>query len=126
MSKETELHSFYKKCESIRKAYRLDDEDCDAVDGIMDELRQAKNKLVSFVKEAVASEQFKEIRKELFEIIVEVIREPSEQDIEHIITRLIKLMLSPHSFKEIKDKLLKYCFIPFQNVRSHCSTLRVI
>ena len=96
MSKATELHSFYEKCESIRKAYRLDDEDFDAVDGIMDELRQAKNKLVSFVKEAVASEQFKEIGKELFEIIVKVIRESLEQelDIKHIITRLIKLVLS--------------------------------
>ena len=39
VGKETELHSFHKKCESIRKAYKLDDEDCDTVDGIMDELR---------------------------------------------------------------------------------------
>ena len=30
----------------------------DVVDGIMDELRQAENKLVSFAKEAVASEQY--------------------------------------------------------------------
>ena len=73
--KETTLHSFHKKCESIRKAYRLDVEDCDTVGGIMDELRQAKNKLASFVKEVVTSERFKEIRKELFEIIVKVIRE---------------------------------------------------
>ena len=42
--KETTLHSFHKKCESIRKAYRVDDEDYDAEDEIMDELRQAKNK----------------------------------------------------------------------------------
>ena len=41
--KETTLHSFHKKCESIRKAYRLDDEDYNAEDEIMDELRQAKN-----------------------------------------------------------------------------------
>ena len=94
VGKETELHSFHKKCESIRKVHRLDDEDYDAVQGIMNELRQAKNKLVSFVKEAVASEQFKEIGKELFEIIVEVIRESLEQDIKHIITRLIKSILS--------------------------------
>ena len=65
--------AFRKKCESIRKAYRLDDENYDAVDWIMDELRQAKYKLVSFVKEATASEQFKETGKELFEIIVKVI-----------------------------------------------------
>ena len=42
VGKETELHSFHKNCESIRKAYSVDEEDCDAVDGIMDELRQAK------------------------------------------------------------------------------------
>ena len=62
----------------------------------MDELRQAKNKFVCFVKEVVASEQSKETGKHLFEIIVEVIRESLEQelDIKHIITRLIKLILS--------------------------------
>ena len=60
--KETTLHSFHKICESIRKAYRLDDEDYNAEDEIMDELRQAKNKLVSIAKETLASKQFKEIR----------------------------------------------------------------
>ena len=39
LSKEIELHSFHKKFESIRKAYRLDDKDYDAVDEIIDELR---------------------------------------------------------------------------------------
>ena len=55
----------------------------------MDELRQAKSKLVPFVEEAIASEQFKEIGKELFEIIVKLIRESLEQEIniKHIITR---------------------------------------
>ena len=52
------------------------------MDGIIDELIQAKNKLVSFVREAVASEQFKGIRKELFEIIVKVIRESLEQELD--------------------------------------------
>ena len=60
----------------------------------MDELRQTKNRLISFVKEAVASEQFKEIRKVLFEIIAKVIRESLEQefDIKHIVI----LSLSHH------------------------------
>ena len=62
----------------------------------MDELRQAKNKLVSLAKRAVVSEQFKQIGKAVSGIIVEVIRESLEQvlDIKHIITRLIKLILS--------------------------------
>ena len=96
VGKETKLHSLHKKRESIRKACRLDDKDYDTVDRIMDKLRQAKNKLVLFVKEAVGSKQFKGIRKELFEIIVQVIRESLEQelDIKHIITQLIKLILS--------------------------------
>ena len=94
VGKETELHSFHKKCESISKTYWLNDEDYDAVDGIMVELRHAKNKLVSFL--FVASDQFKEIEKELFEIIVEVIGESLELelDINHKITHLIKLILS--------------------------------
>ena len=96
VGKETELHSFHKNCESISKTYWLNDQDYDAVDGIMDELRHAKNKLVSFLKEAAASDQFKEIEKELFEIIVEVIGESLELelDIKHKITHLIKLILS--------------------------------
>ena len=94
VGKETELHSFHKKCESISKTYWLNDEDYDAVDGIMVELRHAKNKLVSFL--FVASDQFKEIEKELFEIIVKVIGESLELelDIKHKITHLIKLILS--------------------------------
>ena len=39
VGKGTELPSFHEKCESIRKAYRLDDKDYDDVDGIMDGLR---------------------------------------------------------------------------------------
>ena len=37
VGKETELHNFHKKCESIRKSYRFDDKDCDTVDAIMEE-----------------------------------------------------------------------------------------
>ena len=36
VGKETELHNFHKKWESIRKSYRFDDKDCDTVDAIMD------------------------------------------------------------------------------------------
>ena len=63
----------------------------------MDKLRQAKNKFVLFVKKAVGRKQFKGIRKELFEIIVQVIRKSLEQelDIKHTITQLIKLIF-PH------------------------------
>ena len=46
--------------------------------------------------QCVAGEQFKAIGKELFEIIVKVIRESLEQesDIKFIITRSIKLIFS--------------------------------
>ena len=94
LGKEIKLHSFHKKYESVRKSYRLDDEDYEAVDRIMDKIRLVKNKLVSFVKEAIASKQFNKIKEELFEIIVEIIRESSAPDIKHIITWLIKLRLS--------------------------------
>ena len=43
--KETELHTFHKKYESIEKAFRLNDKDYDAVDRIMNGLRQNFNVL---------------------------------------------------------------------------------
>ena len=59
VSKEIELHSFHKKCESIRKAYKLDDKDYDAVNGIMDELRQAKNKLFLLLRKPLQANSLK-------------------------------------------------------------------
>ena len=43
LTKETKIRVINKKCELIRNAYR--EEDYDAVDGFLDELKQAENKL---------------------------------------------------------------------------------
>ena len=41
------------------KAYK--EKDYDVVDGIVDDLKQAKNKMISFAKKAAAHEQLKRI-----------------------------------------------------------------
>ena len=63
VGKETELYSFHKRCESVRKAYRLDDEDYDTEDGIMDKLREAKNKLFLLLRKLVQASSLKKSEK---------------------------------------------------------------
>ena len=46
------------------------EEDYDAVDGILDDIKQAKNKLILFDKKATANEQFKQIGKDMFKLIL--------------------------------------------------------
>ena len=59
VSKETDIIVINKKCQSIMKAYK--EKDYDVVDGIVDDLKQAKNKMISFAKKAAAHEQLKRI-----------------------------------------------------------------
>lgn len=94
ISKETEIPMINKKCESVRNAYR--EEDYDTADGIVDELKQAKDKLVCFVRKAANNEHFKQIGKEPFELIVDIIRDSMDDElgIRYVITRLFKVILS--------------------------------
>ena len=94
MRKETKIWVNSKKYELIRNAYQ--EEDYDDVDGFVDGLKQAKNRLVAFVRKAANKKQFKQTRKELFPLIVEVIQDSTEDelDIKYVVTRLIKLILS--------------------------------
>ena len=89
MRKETKIWVNSKKYELIRN-------DNDNKDGFADGLKQAKNRLVAFVRKAANKKQFKQTRKELFPLIVEVIQDSTEDelDIKYVVTRLIKLILS--------------------------------
>ena len=51
---------------------------------------------MSFVKTALKNEDIRQIEKELFELIVDVVKDSldDELDIKYIITRLIKLILA--------------------------------
>ena len=59
VSKETDIIVINKKCQSIMKAYK--EKGYDVVDGIVDDLKQAINKMISFAKKAAAHEQLKRI-----------------------------------------------------------------
>lgn len=89
LRKETKIWVNSKKYELIRN-------DNDNKDGFADRLKQAKNRLVAFVRKAANKKQFKQTRKELFPLIVEVIQDSTEDelDIKYVVTRLIKLILS--------------------------------
>ena len=51
---------------------------------------------MSFVKTSLKNEDIRQIEKELFELIVDVVKDSldDELDIKYIITRLIKLILA--------------------------------
>ena len=70
VAKETDNRVISKKCIKIQKTYKQDQEDYDKVDGLMDELKKAKNWMVSFIKKAAGNEQYKQNGKQLFRIIV--------------------------------------------------------
>ena len=59
-------------------SYKQDDDD--TVDGILDKIKQAKNNLISFTKQAAANEDVNQIGKELFKLIFEIIKDSIEDN----------------------------------------------
>ena len=86
-----------RKYHKIRKAYKSDEVDYDSVDGIIDQITKAKNKLVLFAREGTEiDERFKAVRKQLFELIFKVIRDSVEDQVDftQVLSALIKIILS--------------------------------
>ena len=86
-----------RKYHKIRKAYKSDEVDYDSVDGIIDQITKAKNKLVSFAREGTEiDERFKAVRKQLFELIFKVIRDSVEDQVDftQVLSTLIRIILS--------------------------------
>ena len=73
VAKETDNRIILKKCIKLQNTCKEDQEDYDEVDGLVEELKKAKNWMVSFIKEAVGNEQYRQIGKTLFRIIVNAI-----------------------------------------------------
>ena len=61
------------------------------MDGILDEIKKAKNYLISLIKEPAANEDVKRIGKELFKLICQIVKDSIENklDFENVITNLI-------------------------------------
>ena len=96
VAKETDNQVISIKCIKLQKMCKEDQEDYDEVDGLVDELKKAKNWMVSFIKEAVGNEQYRQIGKQLFRIIVAAISGSleGEVDIKQVIFRLIDVISS--------------------------------
>ena len=96
VAKETDNRVISKKCIKLQNTCKEDQEDYDEVDGLVDELKKAKNWMVSFIKEAVGNEQYRQIGKQLFRIIVNAISDSLEGkvDIKQVIFRLINVISS--------------------------------
>ena len=94
VAKETDNRVISKKCIKLQSTCKEDQEDYDEVDGLVDELKNAKNWMVSFIKEAVGHEQYRQIGKQLFRIIVNAISDSleGEADIKQVIFRLISVI----------------------------------
>ena len=65
------------------------------MDGILDEIKKAKNYLMSLIKEAAANEEVKKIGKELFKLIFHIIKDFIENklDFKNVMTNLIYIIL---------------------------------
>ena len=85
-----------KKLLKIRKSCEEVEVDCDCVDGVIDELKKAKDRLVAFVKNAAANQQFQEAGKQLFEVVLEGMKYSLEgkANIKYIIAKLLETVLS--------------------------------
>ena len=96
VAKETDNQVISKKCIKLQNTCMEDQEDYDEVGGLVDELKKAKNWMVSFIKEAVGNEQYRQIGKQLFRIIVNAISDSleGEVDIKQVIFRLINVISS--------------------------------
>ena len=96
VAKETDNRVISKKCIKIQNSYKEDQEDYDEVDGLMDELKKAKNWMISIIKDAVGNKQYRKIGKQLFRIIVNAISDSleGEADIKQVIFRLINVISS--------------------------------
>ena len=71
--------------------------DYDSVDGIINQITKAKNKLVSFAKEATEIDEiFKAVGKQLFELIFRVIKDSVEDQVDftQVLSALINIILS--------------------------------
>ena len=87
--KENDIVLINRKCQKIFCSYKQDD--LDNVDGILDEIKKAKNYLISLIKEPAANEDVKRIGKELFKLICQIVKDSIENklDFENVITNLI-------------------------------------
>ena len=96
VAKETDNRVISKKCIILQNTCKEDQEDYDEVDGLVDRLKKAKNWMVSFIKEAVGNEQYRQMAKQLFRIIVNAISNSleGEIDIKQVIFRLINVIYS--------------------------------
>ena len=95
--KDTDNRVISKKYIKLQSMCKEDQEDCDEVDGLMDELTKAKNWMLSFIKEAVGNEQYRQIGKQLFRIIANAISDSlvRKVDMKQVIFRLINVISSP-------------------------------
>ena len=93
---ETEDRVISKKCIKLQSTCKEAQEDYDEVDGLEDELKKAKNWMVFFIKEAFGNEQYRQIGKQLFRIIVNAVSDSleGEVDIKQLVFRLINVISS--------------------------------
>ena len=82
-----------------RKLYEEVETNYDYVDGVIDKHRKAKHRLVYFLKNAAANEQFHIVvllPKQLFEVVLEAIKDSLEgkSSIKCIIAKLLEIVLS--------------------------------
>ena len=73
VAKDTDNQVIWKKCIKLQNTCKEDLEDYDEVGWSCGQAKKAKNWMVSFIKDAVGNEQYRQIGKQLFRKIVNAI-----------------------------------------------------
>ena len=94
LRKENDIVLINRKCQKILCSYKQDD--LDTLDRRLDEIKKAKNYLMSLIKQTTANVDVKRIGKELFKLIFQIIKDSIENKLnfEDVITNLIDIILS--------------------------------
>ena len=94
VQKETDATTISGKLNKIPSLLDRDKDDCDQVDGFIDDIKCGLVNLNQFIKDALSEECMKQIGKELLQVIVKVIKDliSRELNIEHVILKLFDIL----------------------------------
>ena len=94
VQKETDATAISGKLNKIASLLDRDENDCDQLDGFIDDIKRSLVNLNQFIKDALSEECMKQIGKELLQVIVKVIKDSvsGELNIEYVILKLLDIL----------------------------------
>ena len=95
VQKETDATTISGKLNKIVSLLDRDDDDCDQVDGFIDDIKRGLVNLNQIIKDALPEECMKQIGKELLQVIVKVIKDSISGELlntEYVILKFLDVL----------------------------------